>query len=143
MTGNQARNLTGTWLALALLSASAACTWNVYDRVIAVDQCPTFQFLLTGEKELHGLRVLYRARSGREDVYWRIAPVQGRTGLNAVCYGVTPRGFRQVTPEAGPPERLEPGRYLVETEGSGNVGWVSFGFVIDEAGKAGPLVPRK
>lgn len=125
--------------ALALLTGSAACTWNVYDRVIAVDQCSTFLFVLKADKQLHGLRVLFRARMGREDVYWHITPRQSGHHLRTVCYGVAPAGYRQVIPAAGPPERLLPGRYLVETEGSGNIGWISYGFEIDDDGRVGPL----
>ncbi len=125
--------------ALAFLAGSAACTWNLYDRVIAVDQCPTFLFVLRADKQLHGLRVLFRARTGREDVYWHIVPRQNGQHLRTVCYGVAPAGYRQLTPAAGPPERLLPGRYLVETEGSGGIGWISYGFAIDDDGRVGPL----
>lgn len=125
--------------ALALLTGSTACTWNLYDRVIAVAQCPTFLFVLKADNQLHGLRVLYRSNMGREDVYWHITPRRSGQYLRTVCYGVAPPGYRQVTPDAGPPEHLLPGRYLVETEGSGGIGWISYGFEIDDDGRAGPL----
>ncbi len=143
---------------------SAACV-DPYqtDRVSAVTRCGSYVFTLRSDKPLRELDLVEVSDTGRiVDVLWRITTDQDSPQPPNICYGVVPRGFRQLIPRSGPPERLGAKRYGVRTRSyaidedashfyrlgpAGEAQWrldagrnipfgeAEYGFRIDEAGR--------
>jgi hypothetical protein len=156
--------LTGT----ALLWSAACVDPYQTDRVSAVERCGSYVFTLRSDKPLRELDVVELSDMGRiVDVLWRITADQSSPQPPSVCYGVVPRGFRQLIPRSGSPERLGPRRYRVRTRSyaidedashfyrlgpAGEAQWrldagrnvpfgeAAYGFRIDEAGRV--VTPR-
>jgi hypothetical protein len=157
-------------LAAAALWGPACVDPYLTDRVTGVERCGSYVFALRSDKPLQELDVLEVSDTGRiADVLWRITANEPALHGRPICYGVVPRGFKQLIPRSAPPERLGPRHYRVRTrsyalgdaalhfyEGgaAGETRWrereragrsvpfaeADYGFRIDEAGRV--VTPR-